>query len=150
MHRWVSLWRGWGTGKGARGASNRHWGVGRVPFVPVRPKADNLLLIPTAGRDKTQNLFTFSNISQFMRGLNVSFREPCEWYHFEWYPPAALHHTDSLLITISTTRADPPVMRKLKPDGRCLGKRLTSDGKIVMPLPEMVTSLHLSLQSLLN
>ncbi|KAK1884070.1 LHFPL tetraspan subfamily member 2a protein [Dissostichus eleginoides] len=38
-----------------------------------RLKADNLLLIPTAGRDKTQNLFTFSNISQFMRGLNVSF-----------------------------------------------------------------------------
>lgn len=52
------------------------------------------------------------------------------------------YHTDFLLIIISTMRADPLVMRKLEPDGRCLGKWLTSDGKIVMLLPEMVTSLH--------
>lgn len=54
------------------------------------------------------------------------------------------YHTDFILITISTIRADPPVMRKLEPDCRCLGKWLTSDGKIVMQLPEMVTSSHWS------
>lgn len=46
----------------------------------------------------------------------------------------------SLLITVSTRSAGPLLMRKLEPDGRCLGKWLTSDGKIVKPFPEMVTS----------
>lgn len=32
------------------------------------------------------------------------------------------YHTDFSTIIISTMRADPPVMRKLEPDGRCLGK----------------------------
>lgn len=45
-----------------------------------------------------------------------------------------------LLITVSIIHADSWVMRKLEPESRYLGKRLTSDVEIVILLPEMVTS----------
>lgn len=69
---------------------------------PVELQSDNLLLISPSGRDKTQNL-TSNRLSQ---SLSLIFTTA----------------TTLLLITVSSVRADPPVMRKLKPDCRCLGK----------------------------
>lgn len=134
-----------------RGASNSRGG--RRLFL-LKLNADNLLLISTTGRDKTQNPAVSPLVCSprpFTRPLGVfaltfSVRPLCEWYHSRWYPPP-----ETTTPTLSPNhyfhsacRPTPPVMRKLEPDGRCLGKWLTSDGKIVMPLPAMVTSLHWS------
>lgn len=91
-----------------------------------------LLLISTAGRDKDEHTFCLKSTSVFVLFQSVCVPESLQFdcclsmRPVKDIPLTDIHHQhyriDFLLITVSTIRADSPVMRKLEPDRRCLGK----------------------------